>query len=175
MKKDKFYYTFVGETTPPEFHVCKQGRDEPLVRFPDLRSAKRLAEVLNKNLDTPSQQLLHTTSALGISVGSHPKFWEMIDHVAEKGQCMLDVELAVRDLAVNIEERYGDEWRAETRDFIVDIDEFSASFIAETMGLPPWTEHPRFPVSDWRHEVTEDNTRLGYREWVMGILDEERS
>ena len=27
-------------------------------------------------------------------------------------------------------------------------------------------EHKDFPVSDWRMQVTEGNTRLGYSEWV---------
>ena len=29
-----------------------------------------------------------------------------------------------------------------------------------------WGKHPRFPVSDWQTEVAEDDTRLGYWEWV---------
>jgi len=29
-----------------------------------------------------------------------------------------------------------------------------------------WDEHTIYPVADWQHEVAEDSTRLGYREWV---------
>ena len=29
-----------------------------------------------------------------------------------------------------------------------------------------WDEDSEFPVSDWRYEVANDDTRLGYREWV---------
>jgi hypothetical protein len=29
-----------------------------------------------------------------------------------------------------------------------------------------WDEHADYPVADWRHEVAEDNTRLGYIDWV---------
>jgi hypothetical protein len=29
-----------------------------------------------------------------------------------------------------------------------------------------WEEDPDFPLVDWRHEVADDNTRLGYRDWV---------
>lgn len=30
----------------------------------------------------------------------------------------------------------------------------------------PWAEVPEFPVSDWKDEVANDETRLGYRAWV---------
>jgi len=29
-----------------------------------------------------------------------------------------------------------------------------------------WGNHPDYPIEDWRHEVADDNTRLGYHEWV---------
>lgn len=29
-----------------------------------------------------------------------------------------------------------------------------------------WDECSGYPVKDWQHEVAEDSTRLGYREWV---------
>jgi hypothetical protein len=29
-----------------------------------------------------------------------------------------------------------------------------------------WEDDDRFPVSDWRYEVANDDTRLGYQEWV---------
>lgn len=29
-----------------------------------------------------------------------------------------------------------------------------------------WDDYTDFPVSEWRMEVVEDNTRLGYLEWV---------
>ena len=28
-----------------------------------------------------------------------------------------------------------------------------------------WDENPDYPVSDWREEVANDDTRLGYRDW----------
>jgi hypothetical protein len=36
-----------------------------------------------------------------------------------------------------------------------------------------WGDHSRHPPSDWQHEVTENNTRLGYWEWVASLLDQE--
>ena len=30
-----------------------------------------------------------------------------------------------------------------------------------------WDEDPQFPVSDWQYEVQNDDTRLGYKEWVL--------
>jgi len=29
-----------------------------------------------------------------------------------------------------------------------------------------WDEDKQFPVEDWRYEVQNDDTRLGYLEWV---------
>jgi hypothetical protein len=29
-----------------------------------------------------------------------------------------------------------------------------------------WADDDEFPVSDWRYEVANDDTRLGYRDWV---------
>lgn len=29
-----------------------------------------------------------------------------------------------------------------------------------------WGEHDDHPVTDWKTEVTEDSTRLGYHDWV---------
>ncbi|CAM5547797.1 hypothetical protein GS397_05070 [Sphingobium yanoikuyae] len=30
----------------------------------------------------------------------------------------------------------------------------------------PWSDHPFHPVSDWRTEVANDATRLGYLDWI---------
>jgi hypothetical protein len=32
-------------------------------------------------------------------------------------------------------------------------------------------EHPAYPVADWQLEVTNDNTRRGYWEWVAANLE----
>ena len=29
-----------------------------------------------------------------------------------------------------------------------------------------WSEDPDFPLDDWKYEVKDDSTRLGYWEWV---------
>ena len=34
-----------------------------------------------------------------------------------------------------------------------------------------WGEHPEHPVSDWAAEAYDDNTRLGYWEWVEACID----
>ena len=36
-----------------------------------------------------------------------------------------------------------------------------------------WEQYPKYPVSDWQHEVSEDNTRLGYWEWVAQSIEED--
>lgn len=35
-----------------------------------------------------------------------------------------------------------------------------------------WGEHPEFPVEDWGVEATNNDTRLGYWEWVVIKLEE---
>ena len=30
----------------------------------------------------------------------------------------------------------------------------------------PWKENKEYPVEDWQHEVSENDTRLGYKDWV---------
>lgn len=29
-----------------------------------------------------------------------------------------------------------------------------------------WGEHPDYPVQDWQSQVADDDTRLGYWQWV---------
>jgi len=38
---------------------------------------------------------------------------------------------------------------------------------AEAQPRSIWDEDPKFPASEWRREAWEDNTRLGYWEWVQ--------
>jgi hypothetical protein len=35
----------------------------------------------------------------------------------------------------------------------------------------PWDDHPDHPASDWRYEVDNGDTRLGYVDWVNSILE----
>lgn len=35
-------------------------------------------------------------------------------------------------------------------------------------------EDPRYPVADWQYEVANDDTLLGYREWVEAKRAHER-
>ncbi|QAY80367.1 hypothetical protein [Sphingosinicella sp. BN140058] len=44
-----------------------------------------------------------------------------------------------------------------------------AALNADNGGV--WGHHPQFPVTDWRHEVANDDTRLGYWEWVASQID----
>jgi hypothetical protein len=34
-----------------------------------------------------------------------------------------------------------------------------------------WEVHPDHPVEDWKDEVANDDTRLGYQEWVENRLE----
>lgn len=35
---------------------------------------------------------------------------------------------------------------------------------------PTWGSHPDFPVEDWQYEVANDDTRLGYADWLSSKL-----
>lgn len=55
----------------------------------------------------------------------------------------------------------------ETVDFLVNNYD---KVMDDDSSLPesrnPWAEDPEFPVSDWQYEVRNNDTRLGYHEWV---------
>lgn len=42
------------------------------------------------------------------------------------------------------------------------------SEVAEKYGY--WNGHPEHPVSDWQYLVANNDTRLGYWEWVIGQI-----
>jgi hypothetical protein len=35
-----------------------------------------------------------------------------------------------------------------------------------TVRISHWEDDPRFPAEDWKNEVVNGDTRLGYREWI---------
>jgi hypothetical protein len=37
--------------------------------------------------------------------------------------------------------------------------------------LGHWENHPNYPLDDWKAEVANDDTRLGYHEWVMHKIE----
>ena len=37
---------------------------------------------------------------------------------------------------------------------------------APTAKIPHWEDDPDFPSEDWRYEVANGDTRLGYHQWV---------
>lgn len=41
-------------------------------------------------------------------------------------------------------------------------------------GYEYWDEYPDFPVETWAYEALENHTRLGYWDWVIVRIAEER-
>lgn len=35
-----------------------------------------------------------------------------------------------------------------------------------------WAEHPNHPIAGWKYEVANDDTRLGYQQWIAAREDE---
>lgn len=50
-----------------------------------------------------------------------------------------------------------------------------ARLLADKYGY--WKQHPKFPLADWQYEVANNDTRVGYWEWVATQLreDDDRS
>lgn len=46
------------------------------------------------------------------------------------------------------------------------IDQIRNAIDASTNTSSHWEEDPDWPVDDWRNLVANDDTRLGYRDWV---------
>ena len=44
--------------------------------------------------------------------------------------------------------------------------------LVDSCGGDLWGEHPQYPKSDWKYEVENGDTFLGYWEWVYCKLDE---
>lgn len=38
-----------------------------------------------------------------------------------------------------------------------------------------WDDVKDYAVRDWKQEVADDNTRLGYREWVLSMIEQDIS
>jgi len=54
----------------------------------------------------------------------------------------------------------------------------SIEVISDSEGLSDkygyWKEHPDHPIEDWRYEVSNNDTRSGYWDWVSGKIEEEK-
>lgn len=35
-----------------------------------------------------------------------------------------------------------------------------------------WAENPDYPIEDWKLEVANDDTRLGYWDWVDSLIEQ---
>lgn len=55
------------------------------------------------------------------------------------------------------------------QDLLDDESALSVEELKEAHG-GHWGEHPEHPLSDWRYEVQNGDTRLGYWEWVAARL-----
>jgi len=42
----------------------------------------------------------------------------------------------------------------------------------ESMSVDPWQEYEKYPVKDWQYEVSNNDTRLGYIDWVKHQREE---
>lgn len=57
------------------------------------------------------------------------------------------------------------------------VDEHDAAIAREErMQDPPWwPEHTHWTREDWRQEVREDNTLLGYQDWVEHQIESKKN
>lgn len=52
--------------------------------------------------------------------------------------------------------------------------EEAGKLIVEVADGDPWGAHPEHTVEDWQEAVLEDDTRLGYWEWVQSLIESEQ-
>lgn len=38
-----------------------------------------------------------------------------------------------------------------------------------------WSEHPEWPVDDWKHDVANGDDRRGYWEWVLSNIEHDHT
>ncbi|MGA2229012.1 MAG: hypothetical protein ABSH41_31640 [Syntrophobacteraceae bacterium] len=82
-----------------------------------------------------------------------------------------------------------DEHRNYTRVDLLEIEEEQMSHIAggwpdliepyrhpnaPTAKIPHWEDDPDFPSGDWKYEVANGDTRLGYHQWVKHQRDDKK-
>lgn len=62
-----------------------------------------------------------------------------------------------------------------TTDIVLNTDELQAANELQSRFEPndegSWGEHPNYPMDDWRDEVNQGHTRLGYWVWVVHQLE----
>lgn len=49
----------------------------------------------------------------------------------------------------------------------VEIVEIKYPALVPKLPQSHWSEHPNFPVDDWKAEIQAGETRLGYWQWVI--------
>jgi len=86
----------------------------------------------------------------------HAKLIALIPNIVRELQNTIDQEAALG--------RTSPTARAMLKDLIALAPELAVEHLE--VGYV-WDEDKEYPVEDWRHEVAEDNTRLGYLEWVV--------
>lgn len=84
----------------------------------------------------------------------------------------------VADFAMHLDARFSEAWEEEERDFVADVKDITRDFMKESLSfgkfihpgslfpIGHWEEDPDYPSSDWREEVANNDTRLGYADWV---------
>lgn len=96
----------------------------------------------------------------------------------EKVRCLLGklIDIGLADVASTIEEGEGD---LESCELITDLNISSPAVlepspmqnIMQRLEACHGFEHPDWPRSEWRHEVQNNDTRLGYWEWVVHQIE----
>lgn len=82
---------------------------------------------------------------------------------------MYDEEITCNNIACMRDMRGSMDWD-DFEDFEVDVATITPIVAppADELWLPDdlWAAHDEYPVCDWQHEVNNDDTRLGYIDWV---------
>ena len=105
--------------------------------------------------------------------GSYGTVVEANDHAEAEALCEAEMAQAYAEFFDDEEDpvgyarkAYGQEWHTVD---CFDLDEF----IEDKRQKPDdvWASDEDYPVEAWQYEVSEDNTRLGYWDWVQHQKD----
>lgn len=102
-------------------------------------------------------------AAITLRVAAHPLYPQLQAAFYEHGKCHIDIELWVTSLCRNFPLSTLPDW----------LDTFvERQTHLRILASDPWHSIPQFPTEDWKHEVVNGDTRLGYSEWVEHKMED---
>jgi hypothetical protein len=131
---------------------------------------KKLAGSIGRVLSAKGYDVPHSVLLHGLAAAAGYTNWHVLAAVKTAGVSGMSV-LTAADLAylralVGAEETLQEESRHLSGVRAPQGLLFRLGTLPAAPAPSHWDEDSEFPVADWRYEIANDDTRLGYREWV---------